>query len=187
MERYLLPALLILNFIVGSNASLQNEVHRGLQLQTALKQARTICPENLDSSKILKLKEKISYLLSPSFVVSDPNRRTYKASYIESPEEINRHLREICGSDFSLDPATFEQPNTEMGPEETGNEEIASTEEIASAIYQKEKESTNSYNLNGYVLFFFGFVSGMLPIFAYFTQKNQPSVQDFKSLRRPEL
>jgi len=179
LERYLLPALLMLEVIVGSNASLSSSVHRGLTLETALQRARTTCPEKLDSSKIQKVKGKIHKLLSPLNVASDPNRKAYRASYVESQEAVNHALEELCGLGVSEDPATFEQPNT--GDEEIGDGESAST------IYEKKEETMNSFNLNGYVLFIFGFVSGMLLVFVYFTQKNQPPVQNVKSLRRPEL
>lgn len=185
-ERYLLPALLILEVIVESNASPKSSVHRGLALQTALQRARTTCPEKLDSSKNQKVKGKISQLLSPSYAASDPNRNTYRESYVESPETVIKILGGLCEFGFSVDPPTFEQVNTEVAPVEPSDEETGD-EESANTIYEKEEESMNSYNLNGYVLFIFGFVSGMLLVFVYFTQKNQPPVQNVKSLRRPEL
>jgi len=184
-ERYLLSALLILDLIVGYNANLSNAVHRGLALKSAYEKAKTLCPEKLQSSQIKKIKNKISALLSPSTVARDPNRNTYISSYVESPEVVNNDLLKICQPGVFVDPATFEQPDTETSDEETGMaDEETVDEEIA--ILQKEKETRNSVNLNGYVLFIFGFVSGMLLIFIYFSQKYQPTVKNV-SLRRPEL
>lgn len=174
-------------FATYVSANSERRVRQGVLQRESLQEAISMCPEFINRARKAELKSRFNALLAPAYNAKDPNRKSYGANYIPSPEERSAMAIEMCGGHVTNPSA--ERQATMMIESESPLEISSLNEEDLNFRAPGVSDFKENFLPGSYFFFFFGTVCGMLTVFVYFraTEIARNQIPAHKSLRRPEL
>lgn len=174
-------------FATYVSANSERRVRQGVLQRESLQEAISMCPEFINRARKAELKSRFNALLAPAYNAKDPNRKSYGANYIPSPEERSAMAIEMCGGHVTNPSA--ERQATATIESESPIEVSTFTEDDLNFRARGVGDFKETFRQGDYSFFFLGTVCGMLVVFVYFHATGLATKQNFppKTLRRPEL